>query len=556
MVIYFNVISDFFKNRNYVEGFILIKCKMCGAANSLNSSVCAECGAVLRNRRRNTGTDSDNEIFSNTNTEELTRSGEQKIDLFSSGEKYERMRKGAVLEKIYKQEQAMGEVTELEKPPEPEEVKPIIINRESSTDIVKKKKQSSKNRKRKGNGKSSSGDYKIPQRVIEPVDSKLLNQKAKPQTANTSKNENEKNEHKTSASSNNAKNKNKNYSNSQKDTDRPRKQNSQGNGKPKQQKNYSNSEKSADRNENVKNTSGKPRTGENTAVKNKPANNVKKNEAVSDNSQKTVKTENRKPKLKEKPANEQGKIIDSAPKRAAKAAEKAVQGELKAKKNVQKKSAVNASEKPVKAVKESESVNKVKASDNNVKKDTKVQKPKKSPETLKNKPEVKKVQKTETVAAAVKTEKPKNTPKPAVKADNTSQTKAKTLPDSEFTKSDINSNKNLAALSYIGILFLIPLAKSGSSNFCKAHTKQGIAVFIYSLIISLLTLTAVIGLRILLLWKLGLSYTIYNIAAAAIGILMLILLLVPVFSGAVSAFSGVYKSVPIVGKFVKRKNRE
>ncbi len=533
----------------------MIKCKMCGAANSLDSSVCAECGAALRAKRRNAGIDSDNEIFSNTNTEELTRFGEQKIDLFSSGEKYERMRKGAVLEKIYKQEQAMGEVTELEKPPEPEKVNPIVINRESSTDIVKKKKQSSKNRKRKGNGKSSSGDYKIPQRVIEPVDSKLLNQKAKPQTANTAKNENEKSEHKASVSLGSTKN-NKNSSNYQKDTDRPRKQNSQGNGKPKQQKNYSNSDKQTERKENVKKTSGKPRSDENTAVTNKPATNNKKSGNVSENSKKTVKAENRKPKPKEKTANNQGKIIDSAPQRAAKAAEEAVQGELKAKKSVQRKSSVEASEKPVKVAVNSDSVKKTKISENNVKKDTKVQKPKKSVETVKAEQEIKKVKKTEPAAAAVKKEKPKSTPKPAVKSSSTSETKARSLPNSEFTKSDINSNKNLAALSYIGILFLIPLAKSGSSDFCKSHTKQGIAVFIYSLIISLLTLMAVIGLRILILWKLGLSYTIYNIAASAIGILMLILLLVPVFSGAVSAFSGVYKSVPIVGKFVKRKNKE
>ena len=72
----------------FVEGFYLLKCKVCGAANSPDSSVCAECGAKLRPRRKYSA-DSNKEIFSDTKSEELVKSGEQR-DLFSSGEKYEK----------------------------------------------------------------------------------------------------------------------------------------------------------------------------------------------------------------------------------------------------------------------------------------------------------------------------------------------------------------------------------------------------------------------------------------------------------------------------------
>lgn len=533
----------------------MIKCKVCGAANSLDSSVCAECGAALRASRKNNSTDSEKEIFSNTRTEELTKSGEQRIDLFSSGEKYERMRKGAVLEKIYKQEQAMGEVTELEEPPEPEEVKPIVISRQSSSDIVGKKKKSSK--KSSGKGKTSSKNYKIPQRVIEPVDSQLLGHKTKPQTANTPEDENVKVELKASDPVGDIRKKNKNSSNRPKDIDNKKKQNSQSDSKPKQQKKDSNPEKQNGRNKNVKNTvrpenSQNKKAASETSAKGNPENNVSKKNAApkktaakdNGNSQKAVRTADGNP---EQTVKEQCKAKKASPKKAAEVLESAAASEAKATKSVNKSTAKSS----VKAVTDGDKPKKTKSENSSgkaVKKGIEAEMSKQKNKSGTVNGEVKKIKKQKPHPAAAEVE------KTAGKTESTSSLKSRTLVR-EFTESDIDSNKNFAALAYIGILFLIPLAKSGKSNFCRVHTKQGIAVFIYSCIIKLLTLTAVIGLRVLLLWKLGLSYRIYNISAAAVAILMIVLLLVPVFSGALSAFSGVYKAVPFVGKFVKKNSR-
>jgi uncharacterized membrane protein len=47
---------------------------------------------------------------------------------------------------------------------------------------------------------------------------------------------------------------------------------------------------------------------------------------------------------------------------------------------------------------------------------------------------------------------------------------------------DAQENKYTAALSYIWILFLIPLLTKKDSKFCQHHAKQGLILFIISLI--------------------------------------------------------------------------
>jgi fumarate reductase subunit D len=47
---------------------------------------------------------------------------------------------------------------------------------------------------------------------------------------------------------------------------------------------------------------------------------------------------------------------------------------------------------------------------------------------------------------------------------------------------DAAENKYTAALSYVWILFLIPLLTKKDSKFCQFHAKQGLILFIISLI--------------------------------------------------------------------------
>lgn len=47
-----------------------------------------------------------------------------------------------------------------------------------------------------------------------------------------------------------------------------------------------------------------------------------------------------------------------------------------------------------------------------------------------------------------------------------------------YTKEDIQKNKYIAALSYLSILFLIPLLLKKDSPFAQFHAKQGLVLFI------------------------------------------------------------------------------
>ena len=57
-------------------------------------------------------------------------------------------------------------------------------------------------------------------------------------------------------------------------------------------------------------------------------------------------------------------------------------------------------------------------------------------------------------------------------------------------KLDVELNKAVAALSYLWILFLVPLLLKRNSEFAQFHAKQGLVLFIGSL----LTIIPVIGL--------------------------------------------------------------
>jgi uncharacterized membrane protein len=52
----------------------------------------------------------------------------------------------------------------------------------------------------------------------------------------------------------------------------------------------------------------------------------------------------------------------------------------------------------------------------------------------------------------------------------------------EANSKDIELNKNVAALSYLWILFLIPMLTKKDSKFCQFHAKQGLILFILSLL--------------------------------------------------------------------------
>ncbi|MFA5935951.1 MAG: hypothetical protein WC787_03820 [Patescibacteria group bacterium] len=76
-----------------------------------------------------------------------------------------------------------------------------------------------------------------------------------------------------------------------------------------------------------------------------------------------------------------------------------------------------------------------------------------------------------------------------------------------FDKKDVEDNKFIAALSYLGILFLIPLLLKRESRFCKEHALQGLVLFVVWIIGSFVYWIPLIG------WAMGIALLIINVIA-------------------------------------------
>jgi uncharacterized membrane protein len=74
---------------------------------------------------------------------------------------------------------------------------------------------------------------------------------------------------------------------------------------------------------------------------------------------------------------------------------------------------------------------------------------------------------------------------------------------------DAAENYTAAILSYIWILFLIPLLAKRNSKFCQFHAKQGLILFIASLVCWFPFFGWVIGLLVILFSVIGIIKT-YN----------------------------------------------
>jgi uncharacterized membrane protein len=100
---------------------------------------------------------------------------------------------------------------------------------------------------------------------------------------------------------------------------------------------------------------------------------------------------------------------------------------------------------------------------------------------------------------------------------------------------DKSDNKIIAAVGYLWILFLIPLLFKKDDPFCFHHGKQGLILFVFSLIVSALGSLSIIG------WLL----------IAPIGSLITIVLII---LGIIKALKGEMWEMPYLGKFAKKIN--
>jgi len=99
---------------------------------------------------------------------------------------------------------------------------------------------------------------------------------------------------------------------------------------------------------------------------------------------------------------------------------------------------------------------------------------------------------------------------------------------------DKGDPKVIAALGYLWILFLIPLLFKKDDPFCKHHGKQGLVLFIFSILVSIIGGIPVIG------WLISFFGGLIVLGLMILGIL--------------KALQGEMWEMPYLGKFAKKLN--
>lgn len=101
---------------------------------------------------------------------------------------------------------------------------------------------------------------------------------------------------------------------------------------------------------------------------------------------------------------------------------------------------------------------------------------------------------------------------------------------------DIESNKLLSILSYIGILWLIPLFLAKNSKFAKFHVNQGIILSIIGIIAWVLG--GILGGIALIGWIFGIIFWVLRIVWLAYAVL-----------GIYNVITGKAKELPFIGGY-------
>lgn len=112
---------------------------------------------------------------------------------------------------------------------------------------------------------------------------------------------------------------------------------------------------------------------------------------------------------------------------------------------------------------------------------------------------------------------------------------------SQFDPQDINDNKGMSVLAYIGFLFLIPLLACPNSRFARYHTNQGLVLFLLELALGVVT--GILGIIPIAGLIIG------GLLSAVGGIFTLVLMIM----GIINAAQGQAKELPLIGKITLLK---
>lgn len=109
----------------------------------------------------------------------------------------------------------------------------------------------------------------------------------------------------------------------------------------------------------------------------------------------------------------------------------------------------------------------------------------------------------------------------------------------DYDAADIENNKLVSILSYIGLLFLVPLFAAKESKFARFHVNQGIVLFAASFIYGIIS--AILGVIFGLIPVIGVIVGIILGVAALVPLILMIL-------GIYNAATGHAKELPLIGQ--------
>ncbi|SDM52351.1 hypothetical protein [Acetanaerobacterium elongatum] len=102
----------------------------------------------------------------------------------------------------------------------------------------------------------------------------------------------------------------------------------------------------------------------------------------------------------------------------------------------------------------------------------------------------------------------------------------------EFDPADIEKNKAIAGIAYLGILFFLPLVICPDSKYGKFHANQGLVLLIFGIVAS------IVGTILAFIPYIGWLFQLL----LSLGVLALAIM------GLINGFTGKAKELPIIGK--------
>jgi uncharacterized membrane protein len=103
-------------------------------------------------------------------------------------------------------------------------------------------------------------------------------------------------------------------------------------------------------------------------------------------------------------------------------------------------------------------------------------------------------------------------------------------------QSDIEKNKVMAVLAYIGILVLVPLLAAKDSPFARYHANQGLVLFLAEIVLGIFGNILSLSLALSGLWFLLMLMPLLWLATLVLAII-----------GIVNAVNGEMKPLPVIG---------